>query len=207
MRRTFASVLLASTLGAALAAPSSTAIPNREVVLPSRATVRIPSPDRRWLLIASPFQRNAESSLVLTEVQTGRELLRRPIDRSIAVAWSPDSRGFFLNDAYGSNVESAYIYHLGAPSPLKLDDLILAADPQASAIPADHVYFHVYRWVTPRTLLAEYCGHTTDLVPGKQFDFLYRVVLDPTGSKAVTVRQISSRVHPPSFAAGAECTK
>ena len=104
------------------------------------------------------------------------------------------AQAFFLNDALGSNVEDAYIYWTGSTSPLNIDDILLRGDAQTqNVINADHSYFQVIRWIGPRTLLAEYCGHTSD-TPIVQFDFRYRVEL--TGSQSAVAHKLSGHVGP-----------
>jgi hypothetical protein len=192
MRSPLRILALASTLGVASAA--SPATPNREINLPGHKTVRIASPDGRWLLVASPFSSAHCETLTLEDTRTRQRALAKSYCRSIDVGWSPDSQSFFLNDAYGSNVEDAYIYRRSELAPLELDDILLKADVQArSIVNADHTYFQVIRWIGPNTVLAEYCGHTSD-DPYVEFDFRYRVKL--SGSQDAVAHKISGRVRP-----------
>jgi len=164
------------------------------VVLPARKSVRIPSPDGRWVLIGSPFSLSGQQTLTLVDRTTGRQTVVKHYDRSIDVAWNPDSASFFLNDAYGSNVEDAYLYPTQG-EPLELDDLILNQDPDARRVPADHMYFHVGRWLSAKTMLVEYCGHNS-ASPAEQFDFLYRIDLNGLDPHGASVRRIFHRVRP-----------
>lgn len=145
------------------------------------------------------------SNLTLEDHATGQRTLVKHYDRGIDVGWSPDGHAFFLNDAYGSNVESAYIYPLGAPAPLLLDGLIYKADPKARNAPADHTYIHIHRWVSPSTVLAEYCGHNS-MSPYRQFDFLYRVALTADDTQVLSIRRISMKTWP-ADPHQAECTR
>jgi hypothetical protein len=171
------------------------AVRRREVDLPKRRTVRIPSPDGRWTLIASPFSPSAESTLTLEDMRTGQKSLVRRIDRDMGVAWSPDSKAFYLNDAYGSNVESAYIYSLGASTPLRLDDFILNNGAKAGDTNADDAYFQVIRWIDPSRIQVEFCGHDSSRAD-HHFDFIYAVKLNPQKDRAEEVRMISQRTRP-----------
>ncbi len=112
-------------------------------------------------------------------------------DRQIDVAWNPNSASFFLNDAYGSNGEDAYIYPIEGV-PLDMDDLILKHDPDARRVPADHAYFRVRRWLSARRMLVEYCGHNS-ASPAEQFDFMYRI--DLNGLSGASVRRVFHRIR------------
>jgi len=189
---TIASLLVfASTLGAASVRTRSPFHGSG----PARHTVRVPSPDGRWLLVISPFQLNAESTLTLIDRGNGQSTVIQKVDRDIDVDWSPDSRAFALNDAYGSNVASAYVHRPGEAAPLNLNDVILKAGVPAYAASADHAYFQAVRWISPRTLLAEYCGHNSTL-PDHHFDFLYRITLAEDRQQATGIRLVSSRTGP-----------
>ena len=198
MRHPVIAALLVLNLGGSLwAAP---AVSSRQVNLsagwlPQRRSVRIPSPDGRWTLIASPFSLNQESTLTLENMRDGQRSIVKHIDRDISVDWSPDSKAFSLNDAYGSNVASAYIYRLGADAPLRLDDVIVKSDAKAQATNADYAYFQVLRWVDPRHIRVEFCGHDSSRAD-HHFDFVYAVTLTPQSNQAEAVRMISQRTGP-----------
>jgi hypothetical protein len=165
----------------------------QEVDLPQRHIVRVVSPNGHWLLTASPFRQSGDHTLTLSDRNTGKIEMVRHYDRSIGVGWAPDSHAFFLNDAYGSNGESSFLYFPGETIPLQLDDLILQKDTKAKAIAADHTYFQVRRWLSANSLLVEYCGHKSDQ-PFGQFDLLYRITLDRDIRTNATVHRISKRV-------------
>jgi hypothetical protein len=162
------------------------------VSLPTDSTVSIPSPDRRWVLIASPFP---ERTIVLMDRIEKRRTLIKKYDRSLQVGWSPDSKAFFFNDAYGSNLEDAFVYWVESKEPLLLNDLVLSHDNEASAVPADHAYFQVRRWQSATNLLVEYCGHGGE-GQGQQFDFLYDVALKGLHGSSVTARRIARKIGP-----------
>ncbi len=166
--------------------------------LPGRRTIRIPSPNGRWILIASPVSLEHDSTLVIEERTSGRRMLVRRYDRSMGVGWSPDSTALFLDDAFGSDEESAYIYWPAARKLLLLDKLILDQDPEAKNVDADHTYFQVRRWISSTSIIVEYCGHGSGS-PARQFDFLYRGEIHGPNDPGVALRRISSRVVPVSF--------
>jgi len=207
MRTTLYATFLALVFGAACAmigaAPVPPSLRMTGVELPGGKTVHIRSPNARWTLIASPYSENQERTVTLEDKITSARTLVKRYDRSLSVGWSPDSRAFFLNDAYGSDGEDAYIYWPGVSQPLKLNDPILRADAQAAGIPADHTYFQVRRWLSAKSVLVEYCGHGSE-APARQFDFLYYVDLNSPEEAAIAVRRISERVGPLSFSAN-EC--
>jgi hypothetical protein len=207
MRRTVLALLLATGLGVSAAASKRPAsIRSREIELPQDRLVKIPSPDGRWQLIASPCSaKHCDArTLALEDRRTGRQVfIKNQYNRDLGVGWSPDSKAFFLNDAFASNVEDAYIYRPGQATPVELDDILLASDRRARSIDADHTYFQVRRWLTPHSVLAEYCGHTSNY-PSVQFDFLFRVELGDGGKTAIAAHPIYGRVRPARL--NGECT-
>ena len=200
---TFQALVFGSACAIVSAAPVPTSLRNTGVELPGGKTVHIPSPNGRWTLIASPDSENQERTVALEDKITGATTLVKRYDRSLSVGWNPDSRAFFLNDAYGSDGEDAYIYWPGKTEPLQLNAPILRADAQAAGIPADHAYFKVRRWLGAKSVLVEYCGHGSE-APARQFDFLYHVDLNTPEEAAIAVRRISERVGPLSFSVN-EC--
>lgn len=80
------------------------------VSLPTDRTETIPSPDGAWALVAGPI---TERTIMLENRSEHTQTLVKEYSRSLQVGWSPDSRAFFVNDAYGSNLEDAFIYWIG----------------------------------------------------------------------------------------------
>jgi hypothetical protein len=189
--------LLTASLSFALAAPPRPDTRNDGIFLPQDRIVRIPSPDGRWTLAASrcSLKQCDDRTLSLEDTKTGRQLFVEEYNRDLAVGWSPDSRAFFLNDAWMSNEEHASIYWPGAWTPLVLDEYILRSDRKARRLNADHTYFRVRRWVDARTLIVEYCGHNS-IYPSKQFDLFYRVQIGYAASPEVSVRFLSGHIRP-----------
>jgi hypothetical protein len=162
------------------------------VALPTDKTESIPSPDGNWVLIASPL---AERTILLENRTEKHRTLVKAYNRSLQVGWSPDSKAFFVNDAYGSNLEDAFVYWVDSKEPLLLNDLVLNHDREASAISADHAYFRVRRWINAKNLQLEYCGHNGE-APGQQFDFIYNVALEGSHGNNATTRRVSHKIGP-----------
>lgn len=191
------SLWLSAASGTCLGQNSRNVSPN----LPTDETVSIPSPDGHWALIASPI---AKRTIVLENRLTDSRSLIKAYDRSLKVGWSPDSRAFYLNDAYGSNLEDAFVYWVDSKDALLLNDVILSQDKEAKAVLADHSYFHVLRWQSADLLLVEYCGHGGDYEDGKQFDLLYDVELRGLHGSGAIARRVSRKIGPLSLSV-AEC--
>lgn len=204
MRNPLISLLLAASFSVALAATSPD-VHKQVINLPQRRTVRIPSPNGRWLLIASPFSISGGETLTLENKRTRQRTVIKHYDRDIDVGWSPDSTAFFLNDAEGSNVEDAYIYRPNSNTPLLLDDILLKNDVWASEIVADHTYFQVRRWLDPRTVVVEFCEHNSDATGYGGFDLMYRVQFDEHGQNVI-VRPLSPHTGPFHYS-GKECAR
>jgi hypothetical protein len=160
--------------------------------LPTDKTETIPSPDKQWALIATPIP---ERTLTLENWTSHQQTLIKEYSRSLAVGWSPDSQAFFVNDEYVSNLADAWIYWVDLKAPVSLNDAILAADPEAKAMAADHAYFLAGAWLTARKLRVEYCGHGGKS-PGRQFDFIYEASLSGSHGSSPTIRRVSHRVRP-----------
>jgi hypothetical protein len=146
---------------------------NPSLSLPTDKEETLPSPDRQWALVAGPI---TSRTISLEDRSNNTHRFIREYDRSVTVGWSSGSQGFFVNDAYSSNLEDAYLYWVHSDQPLKLNDLIFNRDKQASEIAkiADHAYFRVLGWYSADAIVVEYCGHSGQ-EPAKQFDYFYRV--------------------------------
>jgi len=198
-------VLALSSIVIASAQTTGRAIKAGGIELPSDTTVRVPSPDGRWVLVASPLGLSNEKTLVLEDRETHKKSVIKRYDRTIRIGWSPDGNAFFLNDELGSNIEEAYIYWPKESKPLELDSPILLKDSEAKRVPADHTYFRVLRWVTSKTMLVEYCGHNSGS-SAQQFDFIYRISLMGLDSSSLRIDRVSREVNPSRLSA-AECTQ
>jgi len=142
-----------------------------------------------------------ERALDLKDAVSGREKRIKTYYRSLRVGWSPDSRAFYMNDAFASDREDAYLYWVDKTKAQDLGDLILRRDQEARQLGADHQYFHVYRWADAGAVEVEYCGHTSN-APVRRFDFLYRVGL---GQPVADFVRISGEVRPVANLFSEEC--
>ncbi len=193
----FTLALFAALAGVAVGASPQNNRKPRIVTLPPERTETVQSPDGAWALIAGPIP---ERTIILENRSDHKQTLIKEYSRSAQIGWSPDSRAFFVNDAYGSNLEDAFIYRVGTKEPLSLNDAIRSGDKEADALPADHAYFRVGRWVGANEVLAEYCGHGGEN-PIRRFDFIYAVILDGPGASNLRIRRVSRTVKPASLSA------
>jgi WD40 repeat protein len=188
--------------GAALLAQTSN---NTRRDLPTNKVESIPSPNGRWVLIASPSE---SRTVTLLDKERQKRTLIKEYDGSLQIGWSPDSSAFFLNDAYASNLEDAYVYLIAFGKPVRLSDFVFGHDSEAksAAKKADHTYFRVGNWTNGGSLLLEFCGHGGE-APGIQFDFIYRVDLHDLEARnvGVTVKRVSRKLGPLDLSAS-DCT-
>ena len=189
-------------LGATLLAQSSN---GTRKDLPTDKVESIPSPNGRWVLVATPSETR---TVTLVDKESQKRALIKEYDRSLQIGWSPDSSAFFLNDAYASNLEDAYVYFIAFGKPVLLNDYVLGHDSEAKSVAkkVDHAYFQVGNWTNAGTLLLEYCGHGGE-APGIQFDFIYKIDFRDFDSYAwrVEVKRVSRRLGPLSLPAP-DCT-
>jgi hypothetical protein len=131
----------------------------------------------------------------LENLSDHKQTLVKEYERSVQVGWSPDSRAFFVNDAYVSNLEDAFVYWIDSKKPLLLNDAIRGRDKEADMFPADHAYFQVGRWLSAHEVLVEYCGHGGEN-PAQQFDFVYAVSFAGPDESKVRIHRVSRTVRP-----------
>lgn len=90
----------------------------------------------------------------------------RGFERSLGISWAPDSRLFFVEDAYASNETLSYVFD---PATLKVSDLaelLRAADPEnANYIQVGHSYLRAKRWLNSQELLVTLNGYYDDPPP------------------------------------------
>jgi len=166
-------VLLASLASATIA--QSRAISPAVVKLPRGPVTRIPSPDRRWTLVFECPKDCTERKLWLEGGTTHRRMLVHEYARSLDVSWAPDSRYFFVNDAYGSNGTECHVYESSTLKAMDVADVVEAGDPEATMyIGAGHSYLEAKRWITSQELLVQLSGHFDD-PPFRAFTIKYRI--------------------------------
>lgn len=145
------------------------------VTLPRGPAARIPSPDRKWTLVFDCPKDCTERKLWIEDGTTHQRMLVHEYERSLDVSWAPDSRLFFVNDAYGSNGTECHIYEPSTLKAIDVADIVTARDPKATAyIGAGHSYVWAKRWITSRELLVVLSGHFDD-PPFRGFTIKYRI--------------------------------
>jgi hypothetical protein len=148
------------------------------VDLPQAAVTRIPSPDGKWTLI---FECPNDCGSRKLSIEDNTSHTRRPVgeyDRNLSIAWAPDSRLFFVNDARASDQAFCYVYD---PITLRtIDVAMLLASRAANAVQflnAGHSYLKAERWVNSHVLVVNLYGHF-DEPPARGFALQYRIDLN-----------------------------
>jgi hypothetical protein len=157
------------------------------VVLPQGTVTRIPSPNRHWTLIFEcPDYSKVRKLWVVDNGSHARKLVK-DYERSLAIAWAPDSQRFFVSDDYGSNGSAS---HLIEPATLKttnLSTVIVDNDAEATRfLNAGHSYLQAKRWLNSHELLVVLFGHFDESpphgIPGS-FTIEYQVDLNGRARK------------------------
>jgi hypothetical protein len=148
------------------------------VELPRGALSRIHSPNGKWTLVFECPRDCSERRLSIEDRASHTRRLVGEYERSLSVSWAPDSRSFFVDDAYASNEALSYLYDPITLNATDLAKLLVAGDPGAAQfLGAGHSYLHAKRWVNSRELLVVLYGHF-DEPPPRGFTLQYRVALD-----------------------------
>jgi len=161
------------------------------VVLPQGAVTRIPSPNRRWTLIFECPDYSKGRKLWIIENGSHARRLVKEYERSLAIAWAPDSERFFVDDDYGSNGSDSYVIEPTSLNTTDLGAVIVDSDAKAAQLlKAGHSYVRAKRWLNSHELIVVLFGHFDDSpppnVPGS---FTVRYQVDLKGG----VRRISKR--------------
>jgi hypothetical protein len=162
------------------------------VLLPQGPVTRIPSPNRQWTLIFECPDYSKMRKLWIVDNSSQAKKLVKDYDRSLAIAWAPDGRRFFVDDAYGSSGSGSYVIDA---TTLKITDLaVIIANNVADSTQffnSGHSYFQAERWISSHELLVVLFGHFDETHPSRlprSFSIKYRV--DLNGS-AMTISQRS----------------
>jgi len=166
------------------------------------------SPDGAYALYSSG---DSPAAVWIEELHTQkrREVLISPTG-TVSVAWSPDSRAFFVNDHVASNVDRAYVYDAQTLSRLDLAALVVGGDPGAQRFTApfvleapkfapgvrvaDHSHLVADRWLDADHVDVVLAGHTDStgtpehIRPSQCFRLHYRI------SKSGEVRKLGQEV-------------
>ncbi len=163
--------------------PVNTAV----VVLPQGAVTRIPSPNRHWTLIFECPDYSKTRKLWIVDNGSHARKLVKDYERSLAIAWAPDSRRFFVDDDYGSNGSGSYVMD---PATLKITDLsVIIANDDVEAtqfLNAGHSYLQAKRWLNSHELLVVLFGHFDESPPRhipRSFTIKYQVDLNGSAKK------------------------
>jgi len=149
----------------------------RVIDLPRGPITRIPSPDGKWTLIFECPNDCRQRKLSIGQSDTGVRRLVKEYDRSLSVGWAPDSRLFFVNDAFGSNGTESYVYDPVTLKETPLAKVLVTGDPNADEyLEAGHSYLEVKRWISPHELLVSLRGHFDE--QGRGFTLGYRIDLN-----------------------------
>jgi hypothetical protein len=152
------------------------------VELPNGPLALVPSPNKRWTLVFECPNDCRERNLWIEDSSHTRRLVKK-YERTLAIAWAPDSGRFFVNDDYGSNGSESSVID---PITLKSTDLgMVITDHDAEAkqfLGAGHSYVSAKRWLNGHVLIAVLFGHFDEAPPsGVPASFTAEYRVDLTG--------------------------
>lgn len=151
---------------------------SRVISLPQEEVTRMPSPDGKWTLVFECPNACSQRKLWIEDSSLHTRKLVKDYDRSLSVSWAPDSRHFFVNDAFGSDGESCSVYEPGIVSPTDIATILVAAYPGAKRfMHAGHSYVHAIEWADSYELIVVLFGHFDD-PPLGGFTIRYRINLN-----------------------------
>lgn len=166
-------LLQASSNPAAQVKPAGSEV----VSFPQSARTRVTSPDRKWTLVFECPNDCADKKLWLEDTTSHTRRLVNIYERHLAVSWAPDSRHFFVDDAYASNEAFCFVYDPYTFKMTDLSKLITRDDPSSTEFfDAGHDYLAAKRWLNSHQLLVVLDGHF-DQPPSRGFILHYLVDL------------------------------
>ena len=161
--RAYVSVVFALTflLGAWPLLAASQIKANPPVVnLPRGEASRIPSPNGKWALIFQCPNDCSERKLWVEDTSSHARKLVKEYQRSLDIAWTPDSRLFFVNDNSGSTDARCYVYEAASLKETDVAKVVLARYPHAEQfVNSGHSYLRAKRWLNSHALLVVLTGH------------------------------------------------
>ena len=181
--RVLLTVFLTSCLG-----PAQTKSAHQLVVaLPNgRPLTQIVSPSKNWTLVFE-CPNNCEERILWIEGKSQARRLVKKYERSLDIAWAPDSARFFVNDNFGSNGSESSVID---PITLKTTDLgAIVAGHDAKAkqfLRAGHSYTRAKSWLNAHALTVVLFGHFDEAPPHgvpAGFTAEYRVDLNGTAER------------------------
>src|SRR5713101_669128 len=90
------------------------------------AVSRIPSPNGKWALIFECPNDCSERKLWVEDTSSHARKLVKEYERSLDIAWTPDSRLFFVNDNSGSTNARCYVYEAASLKETDVAKVVLA---------------------------------------------------------------------------------
>lgn len=149
------------------------------VVLPQGPVTRILSPNRHWTLIFECPDYSKERKLWIVDNSSHARKLVKEYERSLAIAWAPDSERFFVNDDFGSNGSDSYVIDAASLKTIDLATVLVDNDVGATQfLNAGHSYVRAKRWLSSHELLVVLFGHFDESPPRPiqgSFTIKYRV--------------------------------
>jgi hypothetical protein len=148
------------------------------VVLPEGELSRIPSPDGKWILTFEGPHDCSQRKLWIEDSGVHKRRFIKDYERSLSISWAPDSRHFFVDDAWGSDGESCTLYDPMTLRGVDMADVLVGANVDVKRfLKAGHSYLRATRWVDSHELIVVLFGHFDD-PPGGGFTLRYRVDLN-----------------------------
>jgi len=148
------------------------------ISLPQGEVSHIPSPDGKWILTFECPHECSQRKLWIEDNGVHTRRLIKDYERSLSVSWAPDSRHFFVNDAWGSNGETCSVYEPATLNGIDMAEVILAKSADVKRfLHAGHSYVQATRWVDSHELIVVLFGHFDD-PPLGGFTLRYRVELN-----------------------------
>jgi hypothetical protein len=153
------------------------------VSLPRGEVSRIPSPNGKWALIFQCPNDCSERKLWVEDTSSHARKLVKEYERSLDIAWAPDSRLFFVNDNSGSTDARCYVYDAASLKETDVAKVVLARYPDAEQfLNSGHSYLRAKRWLNSHALRVVLTGHNDGSPPGA-FTLRYRVDLNGSVDK------------------------
>lgn len=153
------------------------------VVLPRGRITRIPSPDRQWVLIFECPDAGDPRKLWIENRQSHSRRIVNEYERSLAIGWAPNSKRFFVEDAFASNESQSYVIEPATLKTIDLSTIITDSDREAGQyLKAGHSYLAAKRWLSSHELRVTLFGHFDgDAPPGVLSNFTIRYNVDLSG--------------------------
>jgi len=148
------------------------------ISLPQGEVSRIPSPDGKWILTFECPNECSQRKLWIEDTSVHTRRFIKDYERDLSISWAPDSRHFFVDDAWGSNGESCSVYEPGTLKIIDMGAVLLGANSDVNRfLKAGHSYLRATHWIDLHNLTVVLFGHFDD-PPFRGFTLRYRVGLN-----------------------------